>query len=76
MRRDYVGSLTNGDDTENNVQAAARGRIEAAYRDEVTPEGNENDTVEEGAQRRDRDRDGGMVVQPSSMQGHGNEWRN
>ncbi|KAL8976066.1 MAG: hypothetical protein Q9205_007861, partial [Flavoplaca limonia] len=76
MRRDYVASLTNGDDTEDNGQAAARGRIEAAYRDEVTPEGNEEETVANGAPRRDRDRDGGMVVQPSSMHGHGNEWRN
>lgn len=74
MRRDYFASLTNGDDAEDDGQAAARGRIEAAYRDEVTSESNENDTVEEGAQRQDRD--GGMVVQPSSMQGHGNEWRN
>ena len=75
MRRDYVASLTNGEDTENNGQAATRGRIEAAYRDEVpSSEGNENGTAEDGPQRRDRD--GGMVVQPSSMHGHGNEWRN
>ena len=76
MRRDYVASLTNGEDTENDGHAAARGTIEAAYRDEVTPEGNEEETVADGAPRRDRDRDGGMVVQPSSMQGHRNEWRN
>lgn len=81
VRRQYAAGLTESDDEVNDHRYGHRGggggvqgRIEAPYRDEVAPDDAENAT-----QGRDRNgpgpRAGGMVVQPSSMQGGGSEWR-
>ena len=79
VRRQYA-NLTESDDEvddhRNGHGAGVQGRIEAPYRDEVA-----TDDAENGMQGRDRNRNGpgpragGMVVQPSSMQGGGSEWR-
>ncbi|KAL8847865.1 MAG: hypothetical protein Q9221_007116 [Calogaya cf. arnoldii] len=81
--REYAGLIHSGEDTEDNNDGhgdSVRGRIEAPYRDNISSEINEDDAAAEdeaqGQDRRDAGpRNGGMVVQPSSMQGAGSEWR-
>lgn len=82
VRRDYAVLTNSDEDAENHGDGRAggvQGRIEAPYRDEVTSDTDGNETVAEETQGRDHSgagqRGGGMVVQPSSMQGGGNEWR-
>ncbi|KAL9025133.1 MAG: hypothetical protein Q9196_005995 [Gyalolechia fulgens] len=85
VRRGY-SALTAG---ENNVEGGnqaqeshrGQGRIEAPYRDEVASDaGTEDvDTERDGqarAQGGSRGQDSNMVVQPSSIREHHNEWRN
>ncbi|CAO1598756.1 hypothetical protein XANCAGTX0491_002516 [Xanthoria calcicola] len=79
VRRQYAGLTESDDEVEDHRnghgggRGAVQGRIEAPYRDEVATD------AETETQGRDRNgpgpRAGGMVVQPSSMQGGGSEWR-
>ncbi|KAL8749783.1 MAG: hypothetical protein Q9199_007479, partial [Rusavskia elegans] len=82
VHREYAVSTNSDDDAENHGDGRAggvQGRIEAPYRDEVTSDADGNETATEETHGRDRSgagqRGGGMVVQPSSIQGGGNEWR-
>ncbi|KAL8760596.1 MAG: hypothetical protein Q9184_003228 [Pyrenodesmia sp. 2 TL-2023] len=84
VRRGYA-ALTTGEDNVDDSNGDAehhrnQGRIEAPYRDAITSDigAEDTDTRQQG---RDHGRDGmqredsNMILQPSSMQGQGNEWR-
>ncbi|KAL8643447.1 MAG: hypothetical protein Q9226_008366, partial [Calogaya cf. arnoldii] len=82
FRREYAGLINSREDAEDNDAGhgnSVRGRIEAPYRDNVSSEVDDTEIGAEDAQGHDRGdagpRNGGMVVQPSSMQGAGSEWR-
>ncbi len=85
VRRGYA-ALTNGEDhaeedSENAERHRSQGRIEAPYRDEDAvsyPGADGADTSQRGhEQARDgtQRRESNMILQPSSMQGQGSEWR-
>ncbi|KAL8780152.1 MAG: hypothetical protein Q9213_006607 [Squamulea squamosa] len=84
VRRGYAALTNDDNDTENGIRRSneARGRIEAPYRDDPGTENDGSDQEETTAgevQRDDRRgarrHDTNMVVQPSTIQGDGNEWR-
>lgn len=78
-RRGYPAFSDSANDRENGVQqegsSGPHRRIEAPYRDEPTEDAGTR-TQEQGSDHATaQGRDGSMTVQPSSLQGHENEWR-
>ncbi|KAL8924200.1 MAG: hypothetical protein Q9208_004164 [Pyrenodesmia sp. 3 TL-2023] len=86
VRRGYAALTTGEANVEDGSSGDAghhrtQGRIEAPYRDNnVTSDtgADDRDTLRERAQARgntQQRQDSNMILQPSSMQGQGNEWR-
>ncbi|KAL8934320.1 MAG: hypothetical protein Q9216_005969 [Gyalolechia sp. 2 TL-2023] len=84
VRRGYTALTAGENDVEDGIRPQeprrSQGRIEAPYRDEVASDsGTEDvDSQREGqarAQGSSRDQHGNMIVQPSGIREHENEWR-
>ncbi|KAL8727743.1 MAG: hypothetical protein Q9166_005856 [cf. Caloplaca sp. 2 TL-2023] len=85
VRRGYAASTTSNHDAEHGDRGhqtrGSQGRIEAPYRDEIASEaGDTEDVTTAGSGQRDagggnQRYDSNMMAQPSSIQGHENEWR-